>query len=342
MPGSGGGVSGLTGALSGETLLLSLQRLGCSGTLLLEAPGGSLLVLLQNGTPQASFSLGQPEVAAPNQNFYFQPHGDATLPLLHSRYPGSASHPLQALPALTPTTTLEARTVALRALLTPLQARGFSGVLFVGTGKGGGVLLFQNGLLGAAHFEEGARVRTGNDALRAVHRLLNADETRLELCSYPHAVIASLLGMGLELADEGAEGFSGVEVSGAGYTYYAKGEAYLRVPLELSVEPKRYALCGHPPNLHLPDEPPGWETKRFELTLRGRDALNHMTELSMRFRAQHGVLGQRVLEELTRRRNVEEAAFNLTLDLDELKPWIERLRDEGLLREADPRPKLRF
>lgn len=89
----------------------------------------------------------------------------------------------------------------------------------------------------------------------------------------------------------------------------------------------------------LPEEPPGWEAQHYVLTLRGRDALNPMTELWMRFRATYGVPGQRLLEVLTDGATLEAVAAALDTPLEELRPWLHKLEEEGMVRVGQVRQR---
>src|SRR5690606_41487227 len=84
--------------------------------------------------------------------------------------------------------------------------------------------------------------------------------------------------------------------------------------------------------LTLPTEPPGWEEQRYALTLRGRDALNPMTELNMEFRNHNGEQGQRVLEALGNGATLQQTAEALAVELVDLKPWLSKLEGPGMIR----------
>ena len=102
---------------------------------------------------------------------------------------------------------------------------------------------------------------------------------------------------------------------------------------------RRYAALDEPaaPVVPLPEEPPGWEAQHYVLTLRGRDALNPMTELWMRFRATYGAPGQRLLEVLTDGATLEAVAAALDTPLEELRPWLHKLEEEGMVRVGQVR-----
>ena len=137
---------------------------------------------------------------------------------------------------------------------------------------------------------------------------------------------------------------TGIVAAASGFTFVHRGEPYLELlgtahdldlgDAEAGDEPRRFAALDEPaaPAVPLPSEPPGWEAQHFVLTLRGRDALNPMTELWMRFRSTYGAPGQRLLEVLADGATLEAVATALDTPLEELRPWLQRLEAEGLVR----------
>lgn len=210
-----------------------------------------------------------------------------------------------------------------------------------------GLLLFHRGQLGAALCEEGEHHRSGSSALRTL--LHPAARTALTLHALPEPLSAGLLGWFLGLrapAAAGADpsappaGFTGLELTPLGARFHLAGRAYLQVPHpEGSHDLGFFVPPQHPPELALPTDPPGWEARRYGLTLRGRDALNPMTELSMRFRAEFGRTGARALEAFRNHLSLEETAERLAVELSDLRSSVERLEAEGFIRhmgEASP------
>jgi hypothetical protein len=343
-------LSGHSGPLSGQELLSALELLGCSGTLLLEDLEDSeedgekvTLLLLHQGEVRFSHPLGGVELTQTNLGYHFHPHPEAALPELPGRYPSSSFGVPRALPELGRGSQLEADVVELPALLARLT-RGFSGTLSLSSASQLGLMLFWRGQLAAAFWEGGASRagregrREGNSALRAIYRQSLGEETaELEVCRLESQLAASLLGLALGFIAQDEANFSGLEAGEAGYTYYQHGQAYLHVAAELRGESGRYALAQHAPGLKLPTEPPGWEAQRYQLTLRGRDALNPMAELAIAFRREFGTPGRRILDQLASGATVEEAAARLGLELTDFKEWLTRLEAEGLIQLA-PQP----
>ncbi len=137
---------------------------------------------------------------------------------------------------------------------------------------------------------------------------------------------------------ERPSGFNGIEVSAQGYRYYQYDEPYLLVRSETHGDRGRYPTRAQTPSLALPDEPPGWETQRYRLTLRGKDALDPMMETSHEFRDRYGGEGRKVLKTLGQQLTAEEVAFRLELPFRDLRKWLDRLEGEGFIRKDNRDP----
>lgn len=355
---------GELGSLSARNLLALLAAAGASGTLVLTRGAVARTLRLTHGQPSRQIDLGGSfDLDVSSGAFVFWP-GDATnsdtdfetdfsadpVPTLPSRYP-AAQGPLWALPVLAEQPLLSTAETDLRAVTARLERDGFGGALVLGA-PGYGLLLFQAGRLAGAVLEDDTGLSRGDAALRA---LSGEAEGRAELTLHalPGGVVADVLGLvlGLQLGGitdtpNGApntvpDGFSGLELTPAGARYYAAGSPYLFVPRPegVPVTTGLFAPSLRTPSLSLPSEPHGWERRAYSLTLRGRDALNPLTELSMRFRGEFGRAGQRALEQFRTEGSVEAAATALSVELGDLKPTVERLHTEGFLRPTgDPSP----
>jgi len=337
------GLLGNTGTLTGEHLLEGLRNLRASGTLALASGNGTVLLQVARGQVEASYKLGHYDsLEAAGQGFHLYPHEPATAPHLPGRCPQSASPLLRALPRFAPAVTLPPALVDLRLLLDRLRATAFNGALSFTALERGATALFLQGRIGAAAAERGGYVHDGPDAMRVLQRAgLDPNGPALELDALDPLVMRSLLALALGRRASGADPstFSGLVLEPRGARFVRNGQPYLQIdaPAEggASGATTRFALLEDDaamPDLHLPDEPPGWEQQRYALTLRGQDALNPMTELAMHFRTTFGHSGQKVLEALGGGLSLEQASEQLHLDLQELKPWLKRLEDEGLLR----------
>lgn len=336
------GLLGTTGDLTGQDLVEALRNLKCSGTLALSEARGSVLLQLARGQVEATYKLGHyGSLDDPRQGYHLYPHEPAPYPRLPSRLPASAAALLRVLPRVSPPTPLPSGLVDLRALLDGLQERAFHGALsFVREGEAAVALLLRGQVAAAVH-ERGEQVHERAEAMRALQRAgMDAAGPPLELDPLDPAIVRSLVGLALGRAADVPDPstFSGLHLADGHARFLRNGQPYLTVACDTPGPPRRYALLeddGAQPQLQLPDEPPGWEEQRYALTLRGQDALNPMTELSMHFRTSFGRTGQTVLEALGRGRTLEETAQSLQLELQELKPWLKRLEGEGLVR-ANP------
>lgn len=332
------GLCGTTGTVGADTLLDALRNLRCSGTLVLGDPKGSMILQLARGQVEASFKLGgYGRLDAPDQSFHLNPHDPSDLPQLPARRPGSGSALLRAAPRLRPAATLPLGSTDLTALLERLHTDAFDGLLSFESTDELALALFTEGSIRAAVHERNGRLSSRTEALRVLQkRSSEAGSGTLELESLERPIAEALLALALELKvpDAVDQAFTGIEVDDTGYRYFRQGQAYLSVPSAPHGPVMRYALTGTKTtsSLALPSEPPGWEEQRYALTLRGRDALNPMTELNMEFRNHHGDVGQRVLDVLGRGDTLQDSADSLGLELGELKPWLERLEGSGMIR----------
>jgi len=330
------GLHGHTGDLSGQDLLHALQQLHCSGTLILAQHHGVMLFLLGHGKIQAGYRLGHAiELEETAQRYHFEPHPPSDTPELRCHFPSSSLPVLRALPAFGPSECVPAGLIELRELIPALRERTFTGCLSLTHQGERGAILFLDGSMGAAVYERDGYVFDQNDALRIIYRYsLDQNNPPLRLRPLPREIAQSLLGLYLkrrtttpELSD-----YTGLQAKEDGFTFFHEGKAYLHITAELTGSSQRYTPCDSPPDLKLPEDPPGWEEQRYTLTLRGRDALNPMTDLAMRFNDSFGSSGKHILTILDRGLSIEEAAHELELELQELKPWLKRLEEDGLIR----------
>lgn len=333
---------GHLGPLTGTALVEMLAHAGLSGTLFLTKGERSALLLIRDGEPPKHTDLGAPYgLGEAGAQYSFWPHSRRDRPSVGVWYPQNQG-PLRALPALLEEPLPSTGEINLRALFARLSRTRFSGALVLVNRACQGLFLFQGGVLGAAVVEEPGRIKQGGSALRSALQL--AESAALTLHPLPELLSASLLGLALEpqVAPTAANAptgppQTGVFVGEAGYTFLRDGEVYLELTISPAGAPGFYAWNPRPPSLSLPTEPPGWEDQRYQLTLRGRDALNPMTELAMRFRSEFGQIGQRALEQFRGVHNTEAAADALGLELSELRSYVERLEAEGFIRRLELR-----
>ncbi len=337
---AGHALLGSTGDMSAEALLDGLRNLRFTGTIALTDGAGTMLLLLAKGQVEATFKLGAyDDLSAVQQGFHLYPHEATDLPRLPARNPASASPILRALPRLTPPERLRPGAVHLGRLLDKLAAASFGGAISYHEPAGPAIALLVNGTIRAAVHEAGGRLNSHAEALRALQRSEQSKaKGTIELEALDAAVMMPITAFAIEQSAPASASFSGLEVTATGYRYWKAGQPFLLVPGDTQGPQRRYALAeeatSHAPELALPAEPPGWEDQRYSLTLRGRDALDTMMELSMQFRAEFGREGQRILQTLGSGPTLEEAAATLGLELGKLKPWLERFEADGMLRRS--------
>lgn len=338
---AGHALLGDTGDLSAEAFLDSLRNLRFTGTLALTDQSGTMLLLLAKGQVEASFKLGgYDDLNATRQGFHLYPHEPTDLPRLPARDPQSASPLLRALPRLAPPERLKPGAVHLGRLLDRLADTEFDGAITYHEAEGPALALLLGGTIRAAVHEAGGRLNSHAEALRALQRSEQAKaKGSMELEALDSAVMMPVTAFAIEQSAQAGPNFSGLEVTATGYRYWKAGQAFLVVPGETTGPHRRYALAEESatkaPEIELPAEPPGWEDQRYNLTLRGRDALDTMMELSMQFRAEFGPEGQRILQTLGRGFTLEQAANELGLELGKLKPWLEQFEADGMLRRSN-------
>ena len=340
--------SGQLGPLSPRALLGMLEACNASGTLALAKEETASLILLRRGKPESHTDLEGTELGSAfdvdltGAAFDFWPHPDGfTIPTLPLR-PSSAQHSgFWALPTLFGEPLYSTAETDPRALTLRLENERFSGALTLANARMQGLLLFTQGqLCGALYSEAGqeTRARGGMLALRALLHL--SEPAELQRFTLPGLIVLSLLGLLLNLRlshEEELDTFSGLELTPGAVRYYRAGKPYLQLAEThpSGADPSVsgfFSVCTRPPNLKLPTEPSDWEQRRYGLTLRGRDALNPMTELAMRFRGEFGYTGQRTLELFRTEPSLEVAAGSLNLEPGELKTTVERLEADGFIR----------
>lgn len=328
------GLHGETGSLTGLAFLEILEKLKCTGTLVLEKKGDSLIILLKEGQLETSYKLGKFNALDTTAlQFHIEPHAANDLPSFESRFPHSILPVMRALPAFGNFSCVLAHP-DLASLLTQLRKDAFNGCLTLETNLAQGLILFQGGKISAAFSEEDDEVRNAVDALRVLRRIYTQEErAELYLRTLSPFFVSCLLGIALQQSVETGAGFTGLESSEEGYTFFEQGQAVLRVDAELRGNSGRYTQLEIPPELSLPDEPPGWEQQRYGLTLRGKDALNPMTELSLEFRELFGTIGKHVLEDLKKGASLDAVAQHVNLELGDFKTYLDKLEQEGLIQQ---------
>lgn len=332
------GLVGFTGDYGADALLEDFRNLRQSGTVLFADAGGSLVLQLARGQVEASFRLGAyGRLEEPRQSYHLHLHEPAPTPQLPGRGTDSSAPLLRALPRTRAPQRMPTGVIDLPALLDRLNATAFDGLLSFAGADELAVALLLDGTIRAAVHERGGRLSSRSEALRVLQRRCqSAGDGELELERVERAILEPLVALAIESPAAHDDGpFSGLEVDERGYRFVNQGQVFLTVPSTPLGPARRHALdlkVRPVPSIAMPSEPPGWEESRFNLTLRGKDALNPMTELNMEFRSHHGELGHKVLTLLGSGRTLTGCADELGMDLGELKPWIERFESAGLIR----------
>ncbi len=337
MSDQGAPVGGWLGEQTAQGLVRALARLKASGTLLFEHGLGGIVMLFVEGKPTVSHKLGAgPRLALTGGRFCWYAHPPTLLPHLPGQFVSSQLAAFCAIPAIFANAAhLSASYLDFRALLHHLSTTAFTGLVVQELEAERGALLLLAGRLASALFEAPGLVRHDLDALRRMHRHGGSTAT-LALRPLPGPLIAALQGLARGTAtDADPHTFSGIEATEAGYRYYQHGIPYLHVKAELVGSSGFYPNLDGPSHLTLPDEPPGWEQKRYQLTLRGRDALNPMTDLAMELGRRFDSGDRQLLVRLAQGLTIEEIAQSSSADLSSLRPRLERLLQEGLIREVE-------
>ncbi|MGL4610066.1 MAG: hypothetical protein ACRCYY_10320 [Trueperaceae bacterium] len=343
------GLSGQTGNLTGEDILKMARQLQWSGTLVLSSgllatsreadTHGMMFILLDQGQERQRQKLGRIDTMADSLGFHIYQHSVYSnainsVPLLPSRFPQSALALMRVIPVLGVSSLVMPKQLDLKSLLESLQNEGFTGYLSLGKTIEQGLVLLHQGHIAAAVYENDGYVREGSDALRLLRRASLFGVAELELVKLEPFLVRSLLGLALSVVSKDIKG-DGLESGELGYTFVQAGQPLLRVAIELHGRVGFYEAVTHIPDLVMPDEPIGWEQQRYQLTLRGRDALNPMTSLSMEFQSGYGKQGKRLLEQLSKGLNAEKLSESLIMTISDLKPMIEKLEREGLIRHVN-------
>jgi hypothetical protein len=356
---TGPALQGRSGPHGAAELLRTLLDAKEVGTLATAGPRGLVTTLIDGGETIARAEHGAPpgsDVA--DVAFAFHDHALPSgarhgVPELPSRFQGATDPHLRAIPQLPARFACSAHLAHLPAWLATLEAEAADGLLTLDEDGDAAVALLAEGRIRAAIGER--RPRSGaaaddaplpvhnGDALRLLLRHGGAtpggtdattdppDAPTLQFAPLPPSWRGAFAGLLL-----GREGDAphGVRLTAREATLLEGGVPILRVggggsaAARFQAHPNPTAL----PPLPLPDDPPDLETRRYHLTLRGRDALDPMTDLAMSFESDYGPSGKELLRTLQRGLDVGGCADALGVGLDQLAPWLRRLEADGLIR----------
>jgi hypothetical protein len=332
---------GRSGPYDGADLLRGLLEAGVSGTLALGDEGGLCLTLIEAGESVARSNHGD---APPSDRldvaFAFHPHA----------LPDDAMHGVPELPALLPEATLPGLACVpdlpggrelppglstLPSLMAHLDAQGTRGALAAGGADGTVAALVVDGKIVAAVGDKGGREVRRGDALRLLARHAGDPASApIRLVPLPDPLLTSVAGV---MLDRKRDAPHGAHVGERAAVLLEHGVPALRVAYRAAERLGRFAAAedvARLPALPLPEDPPDWETRTYTLTLRGRDALDPMTELAMRFDEEYGPSGKEILRALRRGLDVETTGAELGLELDQLAAWLRRLEGDGMIRSG--------
>lgn len=223
--------------------------------------------------------------------------------------------------------------VDLPRLAEHLALAGDDGVLAVGDGgEPAALALLLEGRLVAANARGAAGETWGAPALAELVRRF-AEGASLDVHGLDRRTVHALCGLA-ERPWRAAppENFTGVTVSADGAaTLYWGAEALGSVSAGQTA-PGTYPAPLRPPALALPRPVGPWASARYALTLRGRDALNPITDAHARARTALGRRGLELLERLGRGLTPLEAGGETA----ELEPLVSAILRDGLARHDGP------
>ncbi len=338
------GLLGRTGSLSGQAALSALRPVLVDGTIALsqlEDDGlphlrGLALMTLSGGEIKTRQLLGRfAGLAGEDLGLHALPHSPNPVPLLPSAYPDAPLDALRALPRLVAGHPLPPGATQLSQLLHHMEASAWYGALVATGGDGMAVALLLRGVVAVAQVQrKGQALVEGLEALRSLSRLSQEEGGRLEMVPLDPTTAAAVAGYAQRRPRNVQDSqSSGLSVDGAGANLIHRGEVVLRVdghPQRRGTFASATAEAAAP--LRLPDETSGWEARRFALTLRGRDALNPMTDRWMRFQGLYGTVGVKLLAAIGDGASVEEVAITHGVEFEHLGGSLRKWVEEGLVR----------
>lgn len=200
-----------------------------------------------------------------------------------------------------------------------------------------GMALVFEGYLAGASSRSPEGVAWGEAALNIFAQRFSG-EAALEFYTLERPVVHALTGLGqrpLKVAP--GDFFTGVRANGDGRVgLYAEGAIVARLDADYR-ENGTLPASLRPLRLALPRVVGAWATERYAFSLRGRDAVNPITDTYNRARAAHGKLALDLLARLGRGQTPLEAAASFDRDVTELETMVEAFLREGLLRRRhDP------
>lgn len=250
------------------------------------------------------------------------------IPELAPMFPGAPAFLARFLPHSAPTHVgLHVHFCDLHAFLRHLHEQGWYGYLYAQLGdQSAVVLLFEGRVVTAA-----SASATGEQALGD---LLGLYEQGAVLSAHPlpPACAHALSGVGSRAWKFNlTEDFTGLHARPTGAIFYARGEIVATMHAALPYE-GAFPAPLRPQTLILPRSLAGWAHGHYTLTLRGRDALNAITDIHRGFRLQYGPVGLGFLRSLWENLTPAEYAMRGDLALSDLEPLLREFTQTGLVR----------
>lgn len=189
------------------------------------------------------------------------------------------------------------------------------------------VLVFEGRTVAAA-----AANATGENALG---ELLNLYESGAGLTAYPLPDICAhiLSGVGSRAWKFNlTQDFTGLHARPTGALFYSNGKIVATMAATLPYE-GAFPAPLRPQTLILPRSLAGWAHQTYQLTLRGQDAINAITDTYMAFKEEHGSLGQQFLQAIAQQISPAEYAMRSDNALHEIEILFKEFKETGLIRE---------
>jgi len=288
---------------------------------------GAALLLLVDGEVNARRMLGRfAGLASTHLAFQALQHPPAEVSTLPSVDDAAAWAVVRAAPRLVAGRGWPAIGTDLGGLHRRLEHAGWSGIERIGDGAA----LWHDGRLVAARVGKAADV----EAVRALRRAAAEESAEIALDPLDGRSAAALHGLAELQRGEGMPS-AGLVAEAQRTVFVSRGEPDLAVAGGCGASGTFVAtdrLASAP--IRLPDEPAGWESYRYALTLRGRDALNPMTDLWWRFESQYGPGGRALLEAVGKGDPLDQVARATGTEFDEVRKVVERWEGDGVVRRG--------
>ncbi|WP_288432447.1 hypothetical protein [uncultured Deinococcus sp.] len=254
----------------------------------------------------------------------------AAIPELRPMYPGVSPFLARFLPHSEPTYQgLHSAFCDLHAFLKYLHGLGWHGYLAVSLGDQAAYVLVYEGRTVAA-----AAVNASGE--QALGELLGLYQEGAALSAHPlPATYAHILsGVGsrawkFNLTPD----FTGLHAQPGGALLYSRGEVVATLPATLPYE-GAFPAPLRPQTLILPRSLAGWAHHTYGLTLRGRDAVNPITDIFLNFRTQYGAPGIELMRAAAQGLTPAEYAMRSDAALHDLEPLLQEFLKAGYLREV--------